>query len=127
MNEKQREALNEALKILDDAGLNVVSEPDILEERKVDGQNLLFIGNTQLSYQDEQELKNQAKAVMQMQFFMLVLNATRNAAIKKLAFTSKDWDGVFMGKAMLFEDTIFRGLMHTLANRETKVEKMSKK
>ena len=123
MTEAQHEALNKALKILEEAGFNLVRQEDILREEK----GRLFLGGEELSATQEQNLKQEAKMIMDTSFFKLFLSSVRNAAISKMAFNSKNWDDVFMGKALLLEDSIFRTMVAGLAFRETKVDKIIKK
>ena len=130
MTDLQHEELNKALKILEDAGFNLVKQEDILQEIKSnpnDKQGRLFLGGEELSANREQNLKHEAKMIMETEFFKLFLAAVRNAAINKIAFNGKNWDDVYFGKALLFEDTIFRTMVSGLANRETRVDKIEKK
>ena len=123
MTELQYEELNKALRILESAGFNLVAQDDILREEK----GHLFLGAQELSINQENNLKQEAKLIMDTGFYKLFLAAVRNGAINKIAFNGKNWDDVYFGKALLFMDTIFRTMVIGLANRETKVDKMEKK
>lgn len=124
MTEFQIEAINKAIRILQDAGLNMVSEEDVLIEDK---NGKLFLAGQELTANNEQTLKQEANMIMGTSFYKLFLASVRNAAISRIAFNSKNWEDIFMGKAILLEDAIFRSMMLKLANRETKIDKITKK
>ena len=119
MNGLKQTVLNWAVRGL----LNPILE-DVLWESK---DKKLFVGNQELSANDEQELKAEAKMIEKSLFYRLFLGMIRKEATLRIAEQSKSWEDVFFGKAMLREIKVFTDLVSALANRETKIDRMSKK